>query len=186
MNDHFLIKHKEIEGDQINALIIHPESKNQLYVHSRDNCIRLIDYETSRGTRVKRRFFGSKCNNFMIKSCLSPDGKYLVSGSETGRPYIWDAETEEAITDINHYECQFLDIISDCDWNPRYNMFAVVGFGQEFPVLVYVFERERREIEEIFFRQGKLTSQINVVKQELANDPDFADELLRNEERVSN
>ena len=72
--DHFLIKHKEIEGDQINRLIMHPESKNQIYVHSRDNCIRLIDYETSRGTRVKKRFFGSKCNNFMIKSCLSPDG----------------------------------------------------------------------------------------------------------------
>jgi len=64
--DHFLIKHKEIEGDQINELIMHPESKNQLYVHSRDNCIRLIDYETSRGTRIKKRFFGSKCSNYMI------------------------------------------------------------------------------------------------------------------------
>lgn len=64
--DHFLIKHKEIEGDQINEIIMHPESKNQLYVHSRDNCIRLIDYETSRGTRVKKRFFGSKCSNFMV------------------------------------------------------------------------------------------------------------------------
>ena len=66
IKDHFLIKHKEIEGDEINELIIHPMSKNQIYVHSRDNCIRLIDYETSRGTRVKQRFFGSKCNNFMI------------------------------------------------------------------------------------------------------------------------
>lgn len=26
--DHFLIKHKEIEGDQINEIIMHPESKN--------------------------------------------------------------------------------------------------------------------------------------------------------------
>ena len=92
--DHFLIKHKEIEGDQINEIIMHPESKNQLYVHSRDNCIRLLDYETSRGTRVKKRFFGSKCNNFMVQSCLSPDGQFLVSGSETGQPYIWDASLE--------------------------------------------------------------------------------------------
>jgi hypothetical protein len=28
MLDHGLIKHKEIEGDQINAIIVHPESKN--------------------------------------------------------------------------------------------------------------------------------------------------------------
>jgi hypothetical protein len=26
--DHFLIKHKELEGDQINQLVVHPESKN--------------------------------------------------------------------------------------------------------------------------------------------------------------
>jgi len=63
---HFLIKHKEIEGDQINEIIIPEDSKNLLYVHSRDNCIRLIEYETSRGTRVKKRFFGSKCSNHMI------------------------------------------------------------------------------------------------------------------------
>jgi hypothetical protein len=35
-------------------------------VHSRDNCIRLLELEGGRGTRVKERFFGSKCNNFMI------------------------------------------------------------------------------------------------------------------------
>jgi hypothetical protein len=28
MLDHGLIKHKEIEGDQINEIIVHPESKN--------------------------------------------------------------------------------------------------------------------------------------------------------------
>lgn len=64
--DPYTIKHKEIEGDQINQLIVHPENQNQIYVHSRDNCIRLIEFETRRGPRVKRRFFGSKCNNFMI------------------------------------------------------------------------------------------------------------------------
>ena len=99
--DGMLLKQKEIEGDQINAIMVHPEIQNQLYVHSRDNCIRLIEYESSRGTRVKKRFFGSKCNNFMIKSCLSPDGRYLVSGSETGMPYIWDAQTEDPISDID-------------------------------------------------------------------------------------
>lgn len=30
--EHFLIKHKEIEGDQINKIIIHSEKKNQIYV----------------------------------------------------------------------------------------------------------------------------------------------------------
>ena len=34
-----------------------------------------------------------------------------------------------------------MDVISDVDWNTRYNMFAVAGFGQEFPILCYVFAR---------------------------------------------
>ena len=72
--DHFLIKHKEIEGDQINEIKIHPELKNHIYVQSRDNCIRLIDYESSRGTRVKKRFFGAKCSNQMVQFSLSTDG----------------------------------------------------------------------------------------------------------------
>ena len=97
----------------------------------------------------------------MIQSTLSPDGQYLVSGSETGQPYVWDASLEMPM-DTQQYECKFSDVVSDCDWNPRYNMFAVSGFGQEFPILVYVFQREKKEIEEMFFRYGKLTS---------ANDP---------------
>lgn len=95
----------------------------------------------------------------MIKSCLSPDGKYLVSGSETGMPYIWDTQTEDPVNDTDVFECKLMDIVSDCDWNSRYNMFAVSGFGQEFPILVYVYQREQAQIEEMFMRRGKLTTQ---------------------------
>ena len=48
-----------MEGDQINTIIVHPEIQNQIYVQSRDNCIRLIDFGSSSGARVKKRFFGS-------------------------------------------------------------------------------------------------------------------------------
>jgi len=76
----------------------------------------------------------------MVKSCLSPDGAWLVSGSETGQPYVWDADLEQP-QNTKKYECNFMDVISDVDWNTRYNMFAVAGFGQEFPILCYVFAR---------------------------------------------
>ena len=68
-------------------------------------------------------------------------------------PYIWDAGLETSI-DARKFECEFSDVVSDCDWNPRYNMFALSGFGQEFPVLIYAFERSSKEIEEMFFRYG--------------------------------
>ena len=51
----------------------------------------------------------------MVKCCISPDGQYLVSGSENGLPFIWDA-TLEAPIESTKYECNFQDIVSDCDW----------------------------------------------------------------------
>lgn len=42
-----------------------------------------------------------------------------------------------------------MDLVSDCCWNPRYNMFAVAGFGQHFPVLVYVYQRSEDELNKV-------------------------------------
>lgn len=43
-----------------------------------------------------------------------------------------------------------LDLVSDCSWNPRYNMFVLTGFSQNFPVLVYVYQRTEEELSRIF------------------------------------
>ena len=42
-----------------------------------------------------------------------------------------------------------LDLVSDCQWNPRYNMFALSGFGQQFPVLIYVYQRSKDELDRL-------------------------------------
>ena len=47
------------------------------------------------------------------------------------------------------YECRMLDLVSDCQWNPRYNMFALSGFGQHFPVLIYVYQRTKEDLDRI-------------------------------------
>ena len=113
----------------------------------------------------------------MVRCTLSPDAQFLVSGSETGQPYIWDIDLCEMI-DAKPYQASFHDIISDCDWNPRYNMFAVCGFGQEFPILVYVHERERKEVEDLIMKYGKL--QANQINDEFLDlDNDLGDEVVK-------
>ena len=67
-----------------------------------------------------------------------------------------------------------MDVVSDCDWNPRYNMFAVSGFGQEFPILVYVYERTKKELDLLLYEYGNLISQIEAAKMDL-DDPQNAD-----------
>jgi len=32
--------------------------------------------------------------------------------------------------------------VSDVGWNPKYHMIAVSGFGKDFPILVYKWERK--------------------------------------------
>ena len=87
-----VLTHKEIELDTINKINLVPNQPKKLLIHSRDNCIRLIDISTEK-TKVILRYFGLKCYKTNIKSTVSPDGAYIMSGSETGTPYIWQLET---------------------------------------------------------------------------------------------
>jgi jouberin len=128
-DNYFKIKHKEIDGDEINEIILHPEFKNKIFVHSRDNCIRLLEYDSSRGPKIRQRFFGSKCRDLMVSSSISPDGQYLVSGGEDGKPHIWNSLTHDTYK-TKPYECKFMDLVSDTDWNKKYNMFSISGFGK--------------------------------------------------------
>lgn len=63
--------------------------------------------------------------------------------------------------DSRVFECNFQDVVSDVDWNNNYNMFALSGFGQEFPILVYVYERDNKEYEEMSLKYAdKLRSNV--------------------------
>jgi WD40 repeat protein len=90
----------------------------------------------------------------IVKSCVSPDGRYIVAGSEDGKPRLWETSPEDVV-DTGLYEYKLMDMVSDCAWNPKYNMMAVAGFGQEFPVLVYVYERSERELTEALINGAK-------------------------------
>ena len=137
-----IVSHKELEYGTINKITIIPKQSQRLIVHTRDNCIRLIDISTEK-TKIILRYFGLKCCKTNIKSTCSPDGSYLFSGSEEGVPRMWQLETGIPFS-INKYECGFIDSVNDVSWNIIYNMNALSGFGQEYPLLVYVHERKEQ------------------------------------------
>jgi jouberin len=141
----------EMLGDPINIIHLSPKDERMIFVQSRDNVIRGL--EPPRGDRdnartlIYKRFFGPKVNKFNVRSCISPDGQFLLSGSEDGKLYLWDIATELPIEIIN-LEFNVKDMICDVDWNPVYNMFAVAAFGSDLPVIVYVYEKSQKEVEE--------------------------------------
>lgn len=123
-------------GDPINQITLLPFERTRLLVHSRDNCIRNLDYSNAFNAKVLGRFFGSKSSKFPIRSTSSPDGQYIISGSEDGKPYLWDFTTGELV-DLKNLGISFMGPVADVAWNSEYHMLAFAGFGDEYPILVF-------------------------------------------------
>ena len=74
------------------------------------------------------RFFGSKSSKFPIRSVPSPDNQFVISGSEDGKPYLWDVITGDRIN-LEKLGVNFIGPVTDVAWNPEYHMVAFCGFG---------------------------------------------------------
>ena len=93
------IENYEISGSPINSLQIVPTEYKDLLIHSRDNCIRMLEISGSEGKYteetatqgiVAQRYFGAISSKLCIRSAISPCGQYILSGSEDGKPYLWN------------------------------------------------------------------------------------------------
>ena len=176
-----MITHDELEHDTINKITLVPNQSKRLLVHSRDNCIRLLDLSTEK-PKVVIRYFGAKCNKTNIKSTISPEASYILSGSEEGKPHLWQMETGIPIG-TDKYECGFVDSINDVSWSNTFNMFALSAFGQEHPLLVYVYEKEDSEVQIKKKRKGKKNKENlkEMFGETPGGDDDNIDELIGDE-----
>ena len=149
------IVNDKLKGDIINKIYLAPlehTDKRILIVHSRDNCIRQLDINAN---RIINNYYGTKCSKSNIKSTISPDGQYILSGSEQGKPRLWEFCGIDI--DTSKYECGFIDSVSDVAWNKQYNIIAFSGFGQDYPLLVYVYEKDEIKIDpyELKIKKGE-------------------------------
>lgn len=142
------ITHRKLEGDDINNITINPTNQKKLLIHSRDNSIRLIDPFSKTGNiKIEQEYKGLLSQSTNIKSCISPDGNYVLSGSEQGTPKVWGLETGFPVNTDEYFECKFIDFVNDVSWNSQFNIIAICGFGHEYPILLYVYEKNDKEIE---------------------------------------
>lgn len=138
----------------VNCLRLNPRG-SRLVVHTRNNQLRTI--ETKSFVEYKK-YSGLRNERLMIKSDISPDGRYIISGSEDGQVYanisilllvpfdmtycccscIWNLERGDLVS-ARRPPLGYSDghVTFDVRWNPTDNMVAVCTYGQPHPVLLW-------------------------------------------------
>ncbi|XP_041988281.1 protein lethal(2)denticleless [Aricia agestis] len=118
--------------------LIIDSSRVRLYASCMDNVIYCFNISTY-NSLPERRYVGHENNTFYIKTSLSPDSMYLVSGSSDKNAYIWNVKYSQPIVKLTgHWAevtcaawCQKGDTkIVTCSDDARHKIWRI---GREFP-----------------------------------------------------
>nr|XP_039323694.1 jouberin isoform X2 [Saimiri boliviensis boliviensis] len=127
------IKETEFKGVPISYLEVHPNGK-RLLIHTKDSTLRIMDLRIL----VARKFVGAANYREKIHSTLTPCGTFLFGGSEDGIVCVWNPETGEQVA--MYSDLPFKSPVRDISYHPFENMIAFCAFGQNEPILLYVYD----------------------------------------------
>ncbi|XP_077000193.1 jouberin isoform X3 [Tamandua tetradactyla] len=127
------IKESEFKGIPITYLEVHPNGK-RLLIHTKDSTLRIMDLRIL----AARKFVGAANYREKLHSTLTPCGTFLFAGSEDGLVYVWNPETGEQVA--VYADLPFKSPIRDISYHPLENMVAFCAFGQNEPILLYIYD----------------------------------------------
>ena len=91
-----------VDGQRaVNSLCLNPRG-SRLVVHTRNNLLRTID---TKSFVEYKQYSGLRNERLMIRSDVSPDGRYIVSGSEDGKVYALPNRRSAQLCVIPHSLC---------------------------------------------------------------------------------
>ena len=87
---------RELQGNAILSLSIHPGGR-RLLVHCRSLSTPVIMIDLKLHT-IMQTFMGSQSFKNRVNSCITPCGTYVISSSQDGAVYVWNADTGQQVT----------------------------------------------------------------------------------------
>ncbi|XP_045150448.1 jouberin isoform X2 [Echinops telfairi] len=127
------IKESEFKGVPISYLEVHPNGK-RLLIHTKDSALRIMDLRIL----AARKFVGAANYREKLHSTLTPCGTFLFAGSEDGIVYVWNPETGEQVA--MYSDLPFKSPIRDIAYHPLEHLVAFCAFGQNEPILLYIYD----------------------------------------------
>lgn len=118
--------------------LIFDKSRYVLFANCMDSVIYSFNI-TSHSFIPLQRYIGHENSTFYIKSSLSPEGNYLLSGSSDEKAYIWNTKYSEPILQLEGHSaevtcaswCQTGDIkLMTCSDDARHKIWRI---GKEWP-----------------------------------------------------
>jgi len=132
----------EIGEYPITSLRAHPMGQCVL-VQGKDNKVRAI--EASEPYHVVQGYSGLTSYKHNVKSTYSPDGRWIVSGSEDGRLYFWNAKTGGIDTEKMSQFPTLAVPVYDVAWHPSQHMLAITSYGRGQRIFIYTTEQDPSE-----------------------------------------
>ncbi|XP_053918487.1 jouberin isoform X2 [Cuculus canorus] len=127
------IKENDIKGTPINHLEMHPNGR-RLLIHAKDSTLRIMDLRIL----ATKKYVGATNYREKIHSTITPCGTFLFSGSEDGKAYVWNPETGDQVAIYS--ELSFTSPLRDVAFHPHEHMVSFCAFGQNQPILVYIYD----------------------------------------------
>lgn len=149
-----------IEGEIKGCCITHLDmgkSNLSLLVQTQDNIVR--NFET-KVMVPSQRYVGALCSRFRMESHFSPDGSFVIAGSENGSVMLWTVKGSDPIPVIE-WSMKFSQPVTTIAWNPAEDTIAFSSFGSGQPILIFVHHKQmnmnfkRRPIPPRILRQPK-------------------------------
>uniref|UniRef100_A0A8B9PBF4 Jouberin n=1 Tax=Apteryx owenii TaxID=8824 RepID=A0A8B9PBF4_APTOW len=134
------IKENDIKGTPINHLEVHPNGR-RLLIHAKDSTLRIMDLRIL----ATKKYIGATNYREKIHSTLTPCGMFLFSGSEDGKAYVWNPETGDQVAIYS--ELSFTSPLRDVAFHPHEHMVSFCAFGQNQPILVYIYDYKVAQLE---------------------------------------
>lgn len=132
------IEHRDFRNKPIVSMMIRPRRRRvQLLVQAQASTLKLVDVTTSQPVA---HFKGNLVRAGVIRAKFSPDGTYVLAGSEDGKVYAWDTVSASPVSFLDG-KFGYSAPLCDLSFHPKQHLVALTCFGGDHPVLVYCTNR---------------------------------------------